>query len=90
MSEHYDPDIQAMKDYEALNADTALQLNKAQQEIERLREELRVQVKAAIDAEIEALDEAKRLRAALERTHELIKQGRYHAADAELEALRDE
>jgi hypothetical protein len=37
MSEHYDPDIQAMKDYEALNADTALQLNKAKQEIERLR-----------------------------------------------------
>jgi FtsZ-binding cell division protein ZapB len=39
MSEHYDTDIQAMKDYEALNADTALQLNKAKQEIERLRAE---------------------------------------------------
>lgn len=56
MSEHYDPDIQAMKDYEALNADTALQLNKAKQEIERLE-----MLKATCECE------NKRLRAALER-----------------------
>jgi cell division protein FtsB len=42
MSDHYDPDIQAQKDYEALNAQTALDLNKAKAEIERLRNKLGV------------------------------------------------
>jgi len=34
------------------------------------------------------LVEVKKLRAVISRTHDLIKQGRYHAADAELEDVK--
>jgi len=36
MSKHYDPDIQAHKDYEAMNADTRLRLNQALRRIAEL------------------------------------------------------
>ena len=47
MSEHYDPDIQAQKDYEALNADIALELNKAKKRITELESALREIANAA-------------------------------------------
>ena len=42
MSNHYDPDIEEHKAYEALNASTALQLSKARATIERLEGALRL------------------------------------------------
>jgi len=81
MAEHYDPDIQAQKDYEALNASTALELNKAQQriaELEAIYAALKIEgdhpfpgdftaLDLAVERNKEYLKEIERLRAVLRR-----------------------
>ena len=48
MSDHYDPDIQQQRDYEALNADTRKQLSAALKLIAELEEKVEIE-EAAYD-----------------------------------------